>query len=259
MEHVLFSKPGFTMIATRHVKSARLIKRSTALRQSNLFSSLSDEHLAQVALVAHERCLERNEILFLEGAPAEHLFVVVTGAIRAYRINKKGREQIIHVERAGATLAEVPMFDDGPYPATAAAEEQSIVLAIGREDFKELCLREPLVTYSALKIISARLRRHVELVSALSLQEVSSRLARLLLDEARATGQCSGTEIRFEVKLTNQQLAARIGSVREVVSRILNRFAAEGVIKVEKRLHDGMGYRFLLTDVNVLQRRAGLT
>lgn len=240
-------------------KNAHLARRVSALRQTALFASLSDEQLAEVALVSHEQSLERNEILFIEGSPAEHLFVVVTGAIRAYRINKRGREQIIHVERAGATLAEVPVFDDGPYPATAASEESSIVLIIGKNDFKELCLREPAVLWSALKILAGRLRRHAELVNALSLQEVSSRLALLLLREARSTGHRIGEEIRFELKLSNQQLAARIGSVREVVSRTLNRFVAEGMIKIEKRSHNGMGYHLLLTNEGALRRCAELT
>jgi len=226
----------------------------SALRKTALFSSLSEEQLAQVAAVAHERSLERNEILFLEGATAEHLFVVVTGAIRAYRMNKKGREQIIHVERLGATLAEIPMFDDGPYPATAASEEPSIVLAIGKKDFKELCLREPHVLWSSLKVLAGRLRRHAELVNSLSLQEVRSRLAHLLLSEARTTGERTGAGIQFEIKLSNQQLASRIGSVREVVSRTLNRFVEDGTIRIERRSHNGMGYRFLLINEHALAK-----
>jgi CRP-like cAMP-binding protein len=247
------------MRTSKSRRNIDLARKAIALRQTALFSSLSDEQLAQVALVAHERPLEPNEILFLEGAPAEHLFVVMTGVIRAYRMNKRGREQIIHVERAGATLAEIPVFDDGPYPASAASEEASIVLSIGKSDFKELCLKEPAVLWSALKILAGQLRRHAELVNSLSLQEVSSRLARLLLNEVRATGERSGAGVRFEVKLSNQQLAARIGSVREVVSRTLNRFAADGIIKIEKRSHNGMGYRFLLIKEYALKRCADLT
>lgn len=239
-------------------KHPGLTRRISSLRQTALFSNLSDAQLVRIAMVAQERSLGRNEILFLEGSPADHLFVVVTGAIRAYRINKKGREQVIHVEHPGATLAEIPVFDDGPYPATAAAEEQSVVLAVAKNDFRKLCMEDPAVLWSALKILASRLRRHAELVNSLSLQEVHSRLARLLLSEARSGGQRIDSGIRFEVKLSNQQLAARIGSVREVVSRSLNRFAAEGMIRIEERSHHGRGYRLLLTDESNLERCAEL-
>ena len=88
-----------------------------ALRRTVLFGNLKPEQLTELAALARTRELAQGELLFLAGEKAAGLFVIVSGRIRAYRVNTQGREQTIHIEREGATLAEVPVFDDGPYPA----------------------------------------------------------------------------------------------------------------------------------------------
>ena len=142
---------------------------------------------------------------------------------------------MIHVERAGATIAEVPMFDNGRFPSTAAAEEDSVVLFIDRKDVRRLCLEHPQIALAALAILAGRLRRAAELIEALSLREVDQRLARLLLSEARLRGRPTSGGITFDLVLTNQQIAARIGTVREVVSRALSRLQQNDLIAVDGR------------------------
>jgi CRP/FNR family transcriptional regulator len=192
--------------------------------------------LRALAERAVERRLARGEILFMAGEEARGLYVIVEGAVRAFRESLDGREQVIHVERAGATIAEVPMFDDGAYPSTAAAEEDSIILFIDKQDVRNLCLSHPHIALAALKLLASRLRRCAELVEALSLHEVDQRLARLLLDEARSRGRRAVKGVVFELALTNQQIAARIGTVREVVSRALSRLQQNEFIVINGRV-----------------------
>ena len=97
-----------------------------ALRATVLFGSLTNEELRALASRCTERKLSREEILFIAGEEARGLYVVVSGAVRAFRAGADGREQVIHTERAGAILADVPVFDDGTYPATAVADEDSV-------------------------------------------------------------------------------------------------------------------------------------
>src|SRR5690606_7607897 len=120
--------------------------------------------LTALALRTTERHLKRGEILFLTGEPARGLYVVVEGSIRAYRVAADGREQTIHVERAGATFAEVPVFDEGTYPSTTAAEEDSVVLFIEKRDVLALCLERPRIGLAALKLLAGRLRSCAALV-----------------------------------------------------------------------------------------------
>ncbi len=216
-------------------------EKINALRKTALFGELNELELAALAERAIERRLKRDEILFVAGDEAAGLFVIAEGSLRAYREGVDGREQVIHVERAGATIAELPVFDDKPYPSTVAAEENTTVLFLARRDVKSLCLAHPEIALAALKMLSGRLRKCAELVEALSLHEVDHRLARWILAEARARGKSTGKGLELTLVLTNQQIAARIGSVREVVSRALTRLQQNSLLQIEGRkviIHD---------------------
>lgn len=219
----------------REDKRAMMTDKLSALRKTILFGELSDAELHALAERAVERRLARGEVLFVAGDEAAGLFVIAEGSLRAYREGLDGREQVIHVERAGATIAELPVFDDRPYPSTVAAEEETLVLFIDKRDVKRLCLEHPNIALAALKLLAGRLRRCAELVEALSLREVDQRLAHWLLSAARVRGTRGGESLQFTLHLTNQQIAARIGSVREVVSRALTRLQQNGLIVVDGR------------------------
>ena len=212
------------------------IDKVSALGRTALFGGLDETALGALAELAVERRVARGETLFMAGEEARGLYVIVEGSVRAFRESLDGREQVIHVERAGATIAEVPMFDDGAYPSTVAAEEDSLILFINKRDVRNLCLSHPNIALAALKLLAARLRRCAELVEALSLHEVDQRLASLLLEQARARGKRADKRVVFEIALTNQQIAARIGTVREVVSRALSRLQQNELIQVSGRV-----------------------
>ena len=221
-----------------------------ALKRTAMFGDLSETDLRALADRASLRSLARGEILFFEGDEGAGVYVIVEGSVRAFRESLEGREQVIHVETAGATIAEIPAFDDGPYPSTVAGEEDSLLLFINKHDVRRLCLEHPQIALAALKVLATRVRRTAALVEQLSLFEVDQRLARLLLSEARARGKREGATVVVELILTNQQIAARIGSVREVVSRALNRLQQNGLIAVD-------GRRITIADEAVLQSYAG--
>lgn len=206
-----------------------------ALKRTQMFGELQEPQLRALAERSTERRLARDEVLFVAGDEARGLYVVVDGAVRAFRESVEGREQVLHVERAGATIAEVAVFDEGPFPSTAVAEEETTLLFIESRDVRRLCLDYPQIGLAALKLLAGRLRKCAALVEALSLREVDQRLARLLLSEARSRGVRSGAVTCVDLVLTNQQIAARIGSVREVVSRAFTRLQQNGLIELDGR------------------------
>ena len=212
------------------------IDRFSTLKTTALFSEVTDDDLRAIAERAIEQKLGPGEILFSAGDEARGLYVIASGALRAFRESIEGREQVIHVERAGATIGEAPMFDDGTYPSTVAAEEDSVILFIDKRDVRSLCLSHPNIALAALKLMATRLRRCAELVEALSLREVDQRLARFLLEEGQARGRRADKTVVFELVLTNQQIAARIGTVREVISRALSRLQQNDLITVSGRV-----------------------
>jgi CRP-like cAMP-binding protein len=233
------------------------VDKAAALGRTVLFGNLQPEALADLAALARKRDLAQAEILFLAGEKAAGLFVIVSGRIRAFRVNTQGREQTLHIERAGATLAEVPVFDDGPYPATAVAEEPSTVLFIAKNDVRQFLLQYPEVGLTALKLMAQRLRGHAELVDALSLQQVGQRLARFLLAQGRDHGARTDAGVQFDLALSNEELARRVGSVREVVSRTLTRLERDGLIAQAAGAKPGKRRRLIIADEAALYKYAG--
>jgi len=206
------------------------------LRQAALFRDLDEAILESLAHGSVEKRLARNEILFVAGDEATGLYVVIEGSVRAFRTGADGREQVIHVEKAVTTIAEVPVFDNGFYPSTVAAEEDSRLLFIAKEKVRAACLEHPQVALAAARLFASRLRKCAELVESLSLREVGQRLAQFLLDQAEKNGKPSTDGVRFRQVLTHNQLAARIGTVREVVSRVMLRLQEQGLIVAKDKV-----------------------
>lgn len=200
------------------------------LKATQLFKTLDDAVLNVLAKRSIVKRLKRNEILFVEGESAKGLFVVASGAIRAFRTGADGREQVIHVERAITTIAEVPVFDEGNYPSSTAAEEPSTVYFLDKKLILTTANQHPDLALAAVRLLASRLRRCAELVETLSLHEVGQRLARFLLHEAATEGGKTSDGTRVTLGLTHNQLAARIGTVREVVTRTLQRLQNQGLI-----------------------------
>lgn len=206
----------------------------TIFRQAELFRDLDEGVLEVLAKQSVVKRLQRGEILFLAGEPAKGLFVISSGSVRAFRTGADGREQVIHVERAVTTIAEVPVFDYGTYPSTVAAEEATTLYFLSKQSVLKTAIEHPQLALAAARLIASRLRRCAELVEALSLREVGQRLARLLLEEARNAGIGSEQGTRIKLRYTHSQLASRIGTVREVVTRTLLRLQEQGLI-----VHEG--------------------
>ena len=133
------------------------IDKIAALGRTALFKELDMGTLRALAARAIERRFQKDELLFVAGEEAHGLYVVVEGAVRAFRESADGREQVIHVERAGATVAEVPVFDGGPFPSSVAAETDSTLLFINKRDVRNLCREHPQIALAALKVLAGTL------------------------------------------------------------------------------------------------------
>ncbi|HZT69996.1 MAG TPA: Crp/Fnr family transcriptional regulator [Terriglobia bacterium] len=206
-----------------------------ALRRVPFFAVLSDDELNGLAAHCIVRHLEKDELLFAEGDPCEGMYVVQSGAIKVFKMAETGREQVLVIERAGSTVGELPVFDGGNLPASAAALEHSTLLFLPKREFLSLCRQNSEVAFAVIRSLAWRFRYMTSLVEELSLKEVSHRLARFLRDRALSVGVRTRRGIEFPLEETNQQIAAEIGTVRDLVSRNLRRFVDRKIIKMERR------------------------
>ena len=177
----------------------------------------------------------KDEQLFAEGDPCTGLYFVASGKVRIFKLSPSGREQILAVEGPGTSFAELPVFDGGNYPAAASALEDTEVLFVSRKEFQNFCREHPEVALKVIAVVGSRLRRLVGIIEELSFTTVRQRLIALILRLAQAGGIRSSEGIRIELTKSHQDLAAELGTVRELVSRNLSRLEAEGFLDVEGR------------------------
>ena len=197
------------------------------LKGTALFSALSDAELESLATRTLIRSYVSGELIFSEGEPCAGLYIVSRGRVRIFKISPGGREQVLALEGPRSSVAELPVFDGGPYPASGAAVEPSELLFISRQDFRALCLDYPEISLKILQVAGARLRRLVGIIEELSFTTVRHRLISWILRQAK-----SQEGLRFMLNASHQELAAQIGTVRELVSRNLARLQAQEFIGI---------------------------
>jgi CRP/FNR family transcriptional regulator len=198
------------------------------LRRVSYFRSLSAAELRGLARACSSRTLAPGETLFEEGAPCTRLYVIAAGRVEVRQTSLRGREQVFHTELPGAALGEAPLFDGGGYIASAVAIEPSRVLALPRARLIALCRTHPEVALGIVQTLARRVRRFADLVGDLAFRPVPERLARYLLSAAAGRPLRPGLEL--DLQLTQTQLAARLGTVRELVARALAQLDQAGVV-----------------------------
>ncbi|HEY7098068.1 MAG TPA: Crp/Fnr family transcriptional regulator [Terriglobales bacterium] len=211
-----------------------------------IFSGLTDAELSFLAQRTVPRRFAAGEIVFGESEPCIGLYVVESGHVRIFKSSAGGREHVLSIEGPGSSVAELPVFDGGNYPASVSALDDAILLFVSKQDFHALCLAHPQVALKVLRVVGARLRRLVGIIEELSFTTVRHRLAAFLVRLAKTSGKRSAEGIEITLPATNQELASQIGTVRELVSRNLSRFQAEGMLKVD-------GRNILVTDLKALE------
>jgi CRP/FNR family transcriptional regulator len=218
----------------------------TILRKTTLFASLTEQEMGALRARVNNRHFHRGELLFSEGDSCTGLFLVAKGKIRIFKMSATGREQVLAIEGPGSSFAELPVFDGGNYPASASALEDTEVLFISRKDFQNFCRQHPEVALKVLAVVGSRLRRLVGIIEDLSFTTVRQRLIAVILRMVQVSGTSSKEGVHVELTMSHQDLAAELGTVRELVSRNLSRLQAEGFLEVEGRrivVKDAAGLR----------------
>lgn len=212
-----------------------LTKVGQTLRRVPIFSGLAESELKFLLERVGTRRYSAGELVFSEDDDCEGLYVVESGHVRIFKSAADGREQVLSIDGPGSSIAELPVFDGGAYPASAVAIEDATLLFIARQDFQALCLAHPQVALKVLRVVGGRLRRLVGIIEELSFSTVRHRLANYLVRLSQQSGKRTAEGAVVSLPVNNQELAAQIGTVRELVSRNLSRLQAEGMLKIEGR------------------------
>lgn len=205
------------------------------LKAAPLFAALTETEIQALSARTATRSCSPGELLFSEGEPCAGLYMIAAGRIRIFKASSSGREHVLAIEGPGSSIAEIPVFDGGNYPASAAAVEASELLFISRKDFQTICLEHPEIALKVLRVVGTRLRRLVGIIEELSFTTVRHRLISWILRRAKAEGRPTDRGPAISMGATHQELASQIGTVRELVSRNMARLQAQGFIEVNGR------------------------
>lgn len=203
-------------------------QRLDMLRKNEYFDTMPDSLLEQIANHMQLREYERGEVFFWEGDLCDGLYVVIQGSAKIHRISLQGRQYIVRVLQEGDTFAEVPAFDGGTNPVNVEALETCSVWVVDSETLRGLILSHPQFAQKVLVNFGTMLRGMVRKVSEMAFYQVTHRLARLI-------SELPPDEMGAASLMTQEQMAARLGTVREVVARSIKELERSGAIQVENR------------------------
>jgi CRP/FNR family cyclic AMP-dependent transcriptional regulator len=204
---------------------------TTVFEKVPLFCGLSGSELAILAQHATIRTYPKNTIVFNEGDEANALYVVISGQVKVFLSNEEGKEIIVNMQRACEHFGELALLDSTPRSASVMTTEKTKLAVFSKPDFQRMLADHPGIALSLILDLTRRVRVLSENVKSLALLDVYGRVAKTLLGMA---SDRDGTLI-VEERLTQQDIANRVGASREMVARIMKDLTTGGYISVANK------------------------
>jgi len=197
-----------------------------------LFEVLGPEHLQDLAGHLELRYHSKNTVVINEGDETSSLYIILEGRVKVYLNDEAGKEIILNIEEPGEYFGEVSLIDEGPRSASVKTLEDSCFAILKKQDLIKFLTENPLIALPILQGLTGRLRTLTENVRSLALLDVYGRVTRQLTDLAskRADGYWA-----IEERLTNSDLANRVGASAKMVSRIMRDLKRGGYIRIESQ------------------------
>ncbi len=202
-------------------------QRLAFLQRHPCFQGMPTESMARLVEALHLRTYEAGEALFWEAEPCAGMFILRKGAVKLFRVSPQGREIILRVLEPEETFNEVSVFDGGANPVNVMAVQPCEVWCLPVEPFQAELRRSPALAQNVIRSLCRRSRYLVQMVEELSLYRVTCRLARLVM-------KLGPEELHGPRRMTQDEIAARLGTVREVVARSLRELQNAGALTVRR-------------------------
>jgi CRP/FNR family transcriptional regulator, dissimilatory nitrate respiration regulator len=193
------------------------------------FRGLEPRTMETVSRSASPRVYDPDQLVLLEGEPASGLYIVQYGWLKVSKIAMDGREQILQLLGSGEVFNAVSVFSGTPNPASVTALETTRLWMISRQAMLRLLDENPAIARLIIQDLAGRVTHLITLVEDLSLRTVEARLARLLLE------QSSGNTLHRKKWATQTEIASRLGTVPDVLSRTLRKLSERGLIQIGRQ------------------------
>ena len=204
------------------------------LQRCPLFAGLKEGDLKRIRAIASLKQIKKKEILFSDGEEARGFYVILSGRVKLFKVSPDGKEQILHIVSAPDAFAEAVLFLEGTYPAFAEAITDCQLLFFPRRDFVQFIEKNPRLSINMIVTLSHYIKRFASLIEELSLKEVSSRIAKYIVDLSMRSSKEHKNPKEVELDLSKTQLALKLGTISETLSRTLAKMKAKRIIDVKK-------------------------
>jgi CRP-like cAMP-binding protein len=198
-----------------------------SLKRVQYFAGCTPEEYEYLKDFITQETVMKGGIFLFEGEWSDYLYFLISGVVKVYKTSSDGKEQILHIVHEGESLNDVSTFDGGPNAASMLAMTPTVMYKMKKSDMKAVLRNHPRIVTNILKALASRVRRDSMLVGDLSFTQVTGRLAKVLL-------KLGGEEADYWPRLTQQDLAAMIGTTREVVNRSLRVMEERGAIRLDR-------------------------
>ena len=222
-------------------------ERIRLLSMVDVFEPLSAEEIENLNGQLPDRHLEQGEMLYTPEDRSERLFMLQKGKIRVFRTTPDGRELTLAIVESGTVFGEMSLTGQQLQGAYTQAMEPSEVSTMAREDLERLVLEKPEVGLKIMHLLSERLRHYETRLEDITLKDIHSRLASIIVMLVESEGVRTGTGYRIPAHYTHQRLGTMIGTNREAVTRAFGVLQDEGVVELRRRL-------IYVTDIKALER-----
>ncbi len=220
----------FTKIFT---EAGRLMETIDILRTNELFKDLSEDELNNLASLTSRKSVPKNTLVLSEGDISSSMYLVSSGKLNVTLANEEGREIILTTLQAGDHFGELSLIDDEPRSANVIALEKCEFIILHRADFLNLLKQNSTLAIGVIKYLCERVRFMTSITQGLALLDVYGRLSKLLYSLAEPDEQ---GVLQVKLPLTHKEIAARVGSSREMISRIISELEKGRYLTIEHKI-----------------------
>lgn len=197
------------------------------------FAELPEHVQADILRVSVCKSYQAGQVIFLQGEPADRLYILESGWVKSVRMSPEGREQALLFLHPGEVFGDVAVFTGVPYPGTVLALEPVKLWSISKFEVMRLIKQHNELSVAIIRRLSERILYYVSLVEDLSLRSVEARLARTLLQHAEE--QDGKMIVPRRPWTTFDEMSTRLGTVRDVLGRVLRALEQDGILYVERQ------------------------
>ncbi len=199
------------------------------------FRHLPSQEIEKINRLFEDRDIAAEQGIYYEGDPAENLYLVAMGKVKLMRHTSSGRDVLLDILRGGEYFGNLTAISGRGYMETAIAQTDGCILQISSQNFEKILQHHPDVMMKVLKAVGQRLEEFQEVIKQLSVYTVDQRIAAALIRLVEKVGEERSTGTLIQVPFSRQDLAGMTGTTIETVSRVMSRFAADGVIQTGRK------------------------